>query len=256
MLYSKASTAFDWIENANTAEILIIFAANSFMSIQKFIEKAQSSFEAHSTTERAPQMKAYMKDQFEFLGLSRPERNEIQKELLPLFPINDAKTLETIVRKLWKLKFREYHYLALDILAKKRKLIPELSFDFLNFLVENNQWWDSIDTICSKVIGPYYLFHKQQYKTDLKVWWESENFWKRRVCIIFQLTFKDKTDLDFLTKRILENSSSKEFFLQKAIGWALREYSKTNPKWVIRFVKENELKPLSRREALRLIGKE
>ena len=150
----------------------------------------------------------------------------------------------------------KYGTLAISVPNLQLFCCQGLSFDFLNFLVENNQWWDSIDTICSKVIGPYYLFHKQQYKTDLKVWWESENFWKRRVCIIFQLTFKDKTDLDFLTKRILENSSSKEFFLQKAIGWSLREYSKTNPKWVIDFVKENELKPLSRREALRLIGKE
>jgi 3-methyladenine DNA glycosylase AlkD len=224
------------------------------MSISEFINKAQQSFEAHTTTERAPQMKAYMKDQFEFLGLSRPERNKIQKELLPQFPINEAKTLEAVVRKLWKLKFREYHYLALDILVSKKKLIPELNFDFLNFLVENNQWWDSIDMISAKVVGPYYLFHKKQYKTDLKVWCDSENFWKRRVCIIFQLTYKDKTDVDFLSKRIRENSSSKEFFIQKAIGWALREYSKTDPKWVIGFVKKNELKPLSRREALRLIN--
>ncbi len=223
------------------------------MSIPEFIQKAQQSFEAHSTTERAPEMKAYMKDQFEFLGLSRPERNEVQKKLLPQFPIQDAITLETVVRKLWKLNFREYHYLALDILAAKKKLIPQLNFGFLNFLVENNQWWDSIDTISSKVIAPYYLFHKKAYRSDLKVWWESDDFWKRRVCIIFQLKFKDKTDLDFLSKRILENTSSKEFFLQKAIGWSLREYSKTDPDWVTAFVEKNELKPLSRREALRLM---
>ena len=224
------------------------------MSVQEFVEKAQQLFESHSTTERAPQMKAYMKDRFEFLGLSRPERNEIQKKLLPLFPITDSKTLETVVRKLWKLKFREYHYLAMDIMASKKKLIPELDFDFFNFLVEKNTWWDSIDTICSKVIGPYYLVHKNEYKKDMKVWWQSENFWKRRVCIIFQLTYKNKTDLDFLSKRILENAASKEFFLQKAIGWSLREYTKTDPKWVIDFVERNELKPLSRKEALRLIG--
>ena len=223
------------------------------MTIQYFIAKAQQSFESHSTTERAPQMKVYMKDQFEFLGLNRPERNEIQKHLLLQFPINDAKTLENIVRKLWKLKFREYHYLALDILASKKKLIPELNFEFLNFLVEKNQWWDSIDTICSKVIGPYYLVHKGKYTNDMKVWWKSDNFWKRRACIIFQLKYKKETDLDFLISRILENAESKEFFLQKAIGWSLREYSKTDPKWVINFVEKNGLKPLSKREALRLV---
>lgn len=226
------------------------------MSAQDFIEKAQHLFESHSTTERAPQMKAYMKDQFEFLGLSRPERNEIQKKLLPLFPVDDAKTLEAVVRKLWKLKFREYHYLALDILASKKKLIPDLDFDFFTFLIEKNPWWDSVDTICSKVIAPYYLFHKTAYVKDMKVWWQSDNFWKRRACIIFQLKYRNKTDLDFLSKRILENNSSPEFFLQKAIGWSLREYSKTDPKWVTTFVNKNELKPLSRREAMRLINNE
>ena len=224
------------------------------MSIKEFIVKVQLAFESNSTTERAPQMKAYMKGQFEFLGLSRPERNEIQKELLPFFQINDAKILESVVRKLWKLNFREYHYLAMDILSAKKKLITELNFDFFNFLIEKHSWWDSIDTLCSKVIGPYYMVQRKGYKKDMRVWWESEDFWKRRVCIIFQLKYKDKTDLDFLSARILENRDSKEFFLQKAIGWSLREYSKTDSKWVVDFVKKHELKPLSKREALRLIN--
>ena len=223
------------------------------MTSKEFIEKAQELFEKHSTTERAPAMKAYMKDRFEFLGLSCPERDAIQKQLLPLFPIKDAKTLEDVVRSLWKLPHREYHYLALDILTKNKKLIPELNLNLFNYLIEKNAWWDSIDTICSKVIGPYFLFHKGQYRIDMRQWWEADDFWKRRVCIIFQLTYKEKTDLKFLEERILENIGSTEFFLQKAIGWSLRQYSKTDPDWVTGFVAKYDLKPLSKREALRLL---
>ncbi len=223
------------------------------MKIKEFVELARFEFEKHSTTEKAPQMKAYMKDQFEFLGLSRPERDIIQKEIIPLLPVKDAKTLEAVVRQLWKLPHREFQYLALDLMVKHKKLIPEMNFIFFNFLVEKKAWWDSIDTICSKVIGPYYLFHKGEYENDMRIWWEADNFWKRRACIIFQLTYKGKTDLKFLQRRILENSNSTEFFLQKAIGWSLREYSKTDPKWVKNFVVNNELKPLSKREALRLL---
>lgn len=223
------------------------------MKIKEFVELAQFEFEKHSTTEKAPQMKAYMKDQFEFLGLTRPERDRIQKELFPLIRVKDAKELEVLVRELWKLPHREFHYLALDLMVKYKVLIPELNFKFFNYLVEKNAWWDSIDTICSKVLSPYYLYHKKVYENDMRAWWESDNFWKRRACIIFQLTYKEKTDLKFLQKRILENSNSTEFFLQKAIGWSLRQYSKTDPKWVVNFVSKNELKPLSRREALRLL---
>ena len=223
------------------------------MTAKEFVKTAQTLFEKHSTTEKAPQMKAYMKDQFEFLGLTRPERDNIQQVLFPLFPIKDAKTLESIVRELWKLSHREYHYLAMDLMVKYKKLIPELNFKFFNYLVEKNAWWDSIDTICSKVIGPYYLVHNSDYEKDMQPWWESDNFWKRRVCIIFQLNYKERTDLKFLKKRILENIDSREFFLQKAIGWSLRQYSKTDADWVVNFVTNNNLKPLSKREALRLL---
>lgn len=222
------------------------------MTTNDFIHHAQFLFEQHSTTEKAPQMKAYMKNKFEFLGLSRPERDLIQKDLFSKFVIKDETILESAVRQLWALPHREYHYLAMDLMVKNNKFIPSLNFDFFNFLVENNSWWDSVDTICSKVIGPYYLFHTGKYKKDLEQWWKSNDFWKRRACIIFQLNYKEKTDLKFLESRILENNTSSEFFLQKAIGWALRQYTRTDSQWVIDFVSKHELKPLSKREAIRL----
>lgn len=223
------------------------------MTIQEFVDEAQIVFEKNSTTEKAPQMKAYMKDQFEYLGLSRPERNVLQKELFPKFVVKDSKTLELLVKKLWKLPHREFQYLALDIISKNKKMIPELNFEFFNFLLENKAWWDSVDGICSNVVGAYYLAHPNDYKKEMKVWYQSDDFWKRRAAIIFQLNYKVKTDLKFLEERILENNESKEFFLQKAIGWSLRQYSKTDPKWVKSFVKKHPLKPLSKREALRLM---
>lgn len=224
------------------------------MNQKLFLRELKNLFEENADAEKAKGMADYMKNRFKFLGLPRPIRDFIQKELFAVYKPETAEELEFVIRKLWQMPFREYHYVACDLLAKNKKMVKDLSVDFFEYLIETNSWWDSVDTICSKVIGPYYEFHKGDYLTELKSWYLSADFWKRRACIIFQLNYKENTDLKWLTDRIMENSMSKEFFLQKAIGWALRQYSRTNSQWVISFVEEHELMPLSKKEALRLLN--
>ena len=225
------------------------------MNSKIFLKEIQSLFKNSGDAQIALAMKAYMKNRFEFLGLKRPERDLIQKVIFKDLKINNAQELEQIVRALWKLPFREYHYVACDLLAINKNIYKDLNIEFLDFLITTNSWWDTVDFISANVIGGYYLHHKKLYEKDLAPWTKSTDFWKRRACIIFQLKYKNEIDTVWLSKRILENSDSKEFFLQKAIGWALRQHSQVDARWVIDFTDNHPLKPLSKREALRLLNK-
>lgn len=202
---------------------------------------------------RASAMSAYMKNHFEFFGIPAPQRKIIQTEWLKSFKINDLGELTELVTQMWNLPQREYHYVAIEVLIKYKKLwSPDLALFFEDLLV-TNAWWDSVDTLSSKVIGPYFKRFPKIRQTYLELWKNSSIFWLRRVCIIHQLSYRRSTDLDVLTEMILLNNQSSEFFIQKAIGWALRQYAKTDPEWVTRFVEITPLKNLSKREAVKNI---
>ena len=225
------------------------------LSSNQYYEHLRSIFSDHANAAIAEKQVRYMKNHFEFLGLKRPERDLIQKELFLEYKITDNLELENVVRALWKFPYREYHYVACDLLTINQKKYKDLNINFLDFLISTNSWWDTVDMISTNVIGGYYLHHKKLYETELIPWTKSPNLWKRRACIIFQLKYKNEMDTVWLSKRILENNESKEFFLQKAIGWALRQHSQIDTKWVIDFIENHPLKPLSKREALRLLKK-
>jgi 3-methyladenine DNA glycosylase AlkD len=125
---------------------------------------------------------------------------------------------------------------------------------FFESLILNKSWWDSVDLISSKLVNPFFLKYRNLEEAMTYSWSRSNNIWLKRVSIIYQNGYKKETNLDILTRHILENADSNEFFIQKAIGWALRDYSKVDYKWVIDFVVNNtKLKPLSKREAIKWI---
>ncbi len=210
-------------------------------------------FTQHSDAERASKMEAYMKHKFKYFGIPSPKRKSIQSEVFSHYKFTSETELKELVNLLWSQNEREFHYAALDILAKNKKLLQPNSIDFLENLIVHNSWWDSVDGLASQVIGPFFKKYPDQKYLALLRWKNSDNMWLRRTCIIHQLGYKMDTDLDILTEMILLNNESKEFFLQKAIGWSLRQYAKYNPEWVIRFVEVNPLKNLSKREALKNI---
>ncbi len=196
---------------------------------------------------KAEAMAAYMKNKFPFLGLIRPERNRLQKEF-----IKSAKKSGLIdwdfINECWNLPEREYQYLAMDYLIALKQNLQKGDLTKIEGLITSKSWWDTVDAIADKLVGDLCRRLPELINEYILKWAVSENIWLARSAILFQLKYKDLTDSELLKRIILENNDTKEFFINKAIGWALREYSKTNRAWVQDFINNNHLHPLSVRE--------
>ena len=206
------------------------------------------SLEARADNARALDMSKYMKNKFEFFGVGAKERNEIWK---PYF--KEAKKTKKIdwefIEICFKHEKRECQYTAAYYLKYMQNSLSEDDIPKLKELVLTKSWWDTVD-ILDKVIGSIIYNNKKLYSIMLE-WSEDDNIWLRRVAIDHQLLRKEHTDIKLLEKILINNLNHKEFFVNKAIGWALRDYSKTNPLWVRNFIevhKEN-MASLSIREA-------
>lgn len=209
------------------------------------------SYRLEANPRLAVEMAAYMRNQFKFLGIQTKRRIEITKGFYNEIKYDIDFNWE-FVFKCFGMEEREYQYLGLSYLSKKWDIIRENEFDNIEKLAFIKPWWDSIDSI-----APYIGFLVKKYPALLEKsiykWMNSGEKWLVRWSIIFQLKFKKDTNIAVLSKAITNNSSTNEFFINKAIGWALREYAKTDPMWVIDFVANNNLSNLSKREALKHI---
>lgn len=214
----------------------------------------EKKFRQQANAENAKAMKAYLLNQFEFFGLKTPERRALCKEHYKQYPVTDLKELETIVKECFSLPQREFHYFAIELLAYHKKLWNLSSIKLMEYCLLQKSWWDSVDGMASDWLGPYFKLFTEQMIPVTSKWNLSKNMWLQRSSIMFQKAYKKDTDTTLLSKYILNCAGSKEFFIQKAIGWALREYSKTDSKWVVQFVKQHLLPPLSTREALKRIA--
>ena len=198
--------------------------------------------------ELAGPMSAYMRNKFGFLGIKSPLRKELSKEF-----IKESKKLKQIdwdfVNDLWDLSEREFQYLACDYLRENKKFLQEEDLDKLKHLVISKSWWDSVDSL-DQTIGSI-NFPSKHIDEEMLKWSKDENFWLRRVAIDHQRPRKDKTNTILLEKILKNNLNQTEFFINKAMGWALREYSKTDKKWVSDFIEDNKegLSNLTIREA-------
>jgi len=229
-------------------------AENTSFSVEDYVRRLKKVFETHGDPALAVPMARYMKNRFPFLGLKAPQRSTLTREFLRTQGLPPREAIEPVVRALWDLPQREYHYAALDILERfLRRKNNLVAITFLEELIINNSWWDTVDWLATRIVGV--LFRKQPalVPKTIPAWMKSQNLWLQRVCLLFQLKYKDATDERLLWNCIEQLVSSPEFFIQKAIGWALREYSKTNPQWVKEVVSELPLAPLSKREATRLL---
>jgi 3-methyladenine DNA glycosylase AlkD len=207
------------------------------------------AFRANRNSERAELMAAYMKDNFAFYGIMSPVRKELAKASIKNNVLKSYEALVEVVEDLYAQPERECHYTAVEIFAKYKKLWNEDTIDLIEFVLTQHAWWDTVDLFNNHVVGKYFLLYPKIKEAKLKEWLVSKRLWLERSTIIFQLMYREKTDLVFLTKAILTFKDSSEFFLQKAIGWSLRELGKRNPTWVKAFLAEHTLKPLSVREA-------
>jgi len=196
-------------------------------------------------------MAKYMKDKFPFLGLKRPERVALSKEFLKLKK-KDKEIDWEFIFKCYDMPEREFHYLAIDYMDKVKDLFMPNDMGNIEKLIMTKSWWDTVDYI-NKIVGYIAMKYPEVKDNIIRHWIYSDNIWLKRISIIFQLKYKEKTDKEFLKEAVLNNSRTDEFFINKAIGWALREYSKTNKEWVKDFIENNSLSNLSVREGSRYL---
>jgi len=208
------------------------------------------ALEAAADPEKAVRMSAYLKDNFAFLGIQKPEREALTKGFLAQKKKESAVDWAFIETCNGRLE-REYHYLAVDYLLLVKDRLNAGDLKRIESLITRNSWWDTVDAF-STPLGCMFLKYPEIRQT-LQGWMTGENMWLRRISVIFQLHLKKNTDTGMLAEAIEKNLRSKEFFINKAIGWALREYSKTDPDWVRAFIASHRLEPLSVREASKYI---
>lgn len=217
--------------------------------IAELIAKAN----AEADPAKAQPMADYMKNVSQFLGLPSPQRKLVQKPFIDQW--KKLKTIDwDIVEQLYEQPYREYRYIALDYLSicKSKLMVEEI--DFLEQLVLDKPWWDTTDSI-DQLVGYMIQKYPSIINTHIRPWMQHKSLWMRRITIDCQLSMKLKTNTELLEEAILKNLGSKEFFINKAIGWSLRDYSRHNPAWVSDFLNkfQSELSNLSVREAKRYL---
>jgi 3-methyladenine DNA glycosylase AlkD len=225
---------------------------------REFRAVLRAELERARNPEKAAAMQAYMKSAMPYFGIQTPQLRAICKRLFEAHPIQTAAAWRKTCLGIWRgAKYREERYAAIG-LTEHRLYEPFQTLDTLPMyeeMIVTGAWWDFVDEIASRRLGPLLRLYPRTMRGKMLSWCRSENLWKRRSAILCQLSFKEHTDLALLYACIEPSLGSREFFLQKAIGWALRQYAWTSPREIRRYVREHrdQLSALSRREALKNI---
>jgi len=218
----------------------------------QFLERLTSEFNAHRNTTIAEGQAAYLRNKFSFFGIKKPLLVSIEKTVFNTVSLDQP--LERVVRCMWQQDEREFQYVAYDLLMRhKRNWQPELLALFA-YMIRNKSWWDTVDMIAVNCVGGLLQQYSELIGT-MDEWICDDNMWIRRTAILYQLKYKDKTDAKRLFSYCKLQSGDTDFFIRKAIGWALRQYSKSNPETVRAFLAkcQKSLSPLSIREASKYI---
>ena len=209
-------------------------------------------FEENRNELLAESMSKYMQDKFRFLGIRGATRTEIYKKYFP-----DARKTKNIdwdfVESCWNKEEREFQYVVVYYLKAMQKFLKREDISKLKYLIVTKSWWDTVDLL-AKVVGSL-VIRIEGYDQIMLEWSKDSNIWLKRVAILYQLSLKEKVDKQVLDKILVNNLGDSEFFINKAVGWALRDYSKYNPEWVREFIKKNKenMANLSIREASKYI---
>jgi 3-methyladenine DNA glycosylase AlkD len=201
-------------------------------------------------------MQAYMKSAMPYFGVSAVPLRAVCKRVLATHLLPDPRSWRRDVLHLWRgARYREERYAAIELTGDKRARAFQTleALPMYEEIIVTGAWWDYVDAIATHRLDQILRAEPRAMKKTMLAWSRCDNLWKRRSSILCQITFKRDTDLDLLYRCIEPSLSSKEFFLRKAIGWALRQYAWTDPREVVRYVRVHEhvLSPLSRREALK-----
>lgn len=217
-----------------------------------YLTAIKKIYAANGDATNAKGAKAYLLNQFEFYGIKTPLRREICKAFYKANPIKDHNELSTLIKECFAEPQRELHYFAIELLGHHKKMWSKKTLPLIEWMITHKSWWDSVDSTNSNVIGKFFLTYPELIEEYTYKWNRSSNKWLQRMSILFQLMYKEKTNTTILSDYIEYCQFEEDFFIRKAIGWALRSYAKTNAKWVIHFIKAHpQLSNLSKREALK-----
>lgn len=214
------------------------------------------TFKREENPELALSMKAYMRGQFAYLGLSSPIRKSLSRPIVTEISKESKTVVYPLIKALWNKPEREFHYLALDLYFKvAKKMMDEDDIELLEWMILQHSWWDTIDFIAPKLVRLYFDKFPQKRNEIITQWIESGNSWLQRSSLLFQLKQKDEVDFPFMIQTIERLTGSKEFFINKAIGWLLREHSKRIPAEIEAYITSNkdQLAPLSVREGMKYL---
>jgi 3-methyladenine DNA glycosylase AlkD len=215
-----------------------------------YLKAIEKEYQLQANADAKAWSEKYLLHQFQFFGLKAPVwRNITKKQFKNELP--PVAEVEEMLHQCFEHPMREMQYTGIELMAQHKKEWKQQHIHLIEFLITHKSWWDSVDHCSSALSSVYFKKFPEKKLTAAKKWNQSDNIWLQRSSILFQLKYKQETDTKLLFDFILHCSHSKEFFIQKAIGWALREYAKTNTLAVKRFVKQNSLSPLSKREALK-----
>ncbi|NNJ88044.1 MAG: DNA alkylation repair protein [Eudoraea sp.] len=221
--------------------------------MHNFLNTLEAQFKKEANDSIAEGQKAYMRNQFDFYGVKTPVRRRIQRELFKKDILPPKQELHQLVKILWGLPQREHQYVAQELARKYIKNFEEDDIILYEHMITHKSWWDTVDFIAATLVGVYFKTFPHKINEVTTRWMASDNIWLQRSTVLFQLKYKENLNTEFLAKTIKSLLGSKEFFINKAIGWVLREYGKTNKEWVLQFAANTSLDSLSKREALRLI---
>lgn len=223
--------------------------------IEEIVLDLEQIFSKNRSTYKALKMKAYMKNRFDFLGIQMNDRKMLSAQFQLAAKNLPKEDLWQLSEHLWKMPEREYQYVAMDMWSNKLKVLQPEDISKVEMMILKKSWWDTVDWLAARMMGHCLYQFPESLKEYAPNWIESDNIWLNRTCLLFQLFYKKETDFDLLKSYISKLKHKNEFFIQKAIGWSLRQYSKTNPIAVKEYVNENNFSKLAEREALKWISK-
>jgi 3-methyladenine DNA glycosylase AlkD len=219
----------------------------------KYCEDIVNILNQYGDSARAAQMKRYMKNKFEFFGIPSPKLRQLSAPFLQRNNLPDAIRVPELAREFWNHQERELQYFSIELLKKYLRHTPIEWIDLYEELITQKSWWDTVDGLAAWQVGDYFKKYPDQIFPRTNKWMNSGKIWLQRTCLIFQLKYKEDTDFELLKSFIIPLSDSKAFFIQKAIGWTLREYSKLFPQRVMDFADNQPMAKLSYREATRIV---
>ena len=223
--------------------------------IEQYFTELRTTFEQYANPTAAAGAKAYMRNKWEYYGLTSPVRRELLKAFIAKEGYPQYGQLEVLLHYAWEQPERDWQYVAMEIVERFVKKADVDMLELAEWMITHKSWWDTVDYIAPNIAGILFQKYPETKLEYVERWMQSGNLWLQRSCLIHQLRLNKTLDVALLFSLCERLAGHPDFFIRKAIGWSLRQYSKASPATVIDFVNTHELSNLSRKEALKVIAR-